>query len=161
MTFQAQNFFWEKFVPGNTAFWEQSRSICPFVTKNGHFSEQLKKRGGSGGRAPTKNRAGFEEQSDDVGISRPAGPGILEHSEKIRKGEKAAGDLGAEPPQRLQGTASGLLPAAKRKNPPERGCRGLRGLRGTAKGSLIGCLLWSLQGMILRPPDYESDALTN
>ena len=21
--------------------------------------------------------------------------------------------------------------------------------------------LWSLQGMILRPPDYESDALTN
>ena len=31
------------------------------------------------------------ERSDEVGCSRPAGPGILEHSEKIRKGGKAAG----------------------------------------------------------------------
>jgi len=33
----------------------------------------------------------LEERSDDVGISRPAGPGILERSEKIRKGGKAEG----------------------------------------------------------------------
>jgi len=33
----------------------------------------------------------LEERSAVVGISRPAGPGILERSEKIRKGGKAAG----------------------------------------------------------------------
>ena len=33
----------------------------------------------------------ISERSDEVGCSRPAGPGILEHSEKIRKGGKAAG----------------------------------------------------------------------
>ena len=30
-----------------------------------------------------------------------------------------------------------------------------------AKKTAEAVFLWSLQGMILRPPDYESDALTN
>ena len=29
------------------------------------------------------------------------------------------------------------------------------------KAATTAAFLWSLQGMILRPPDYESDALTN
>ncbi len=29
------------------------------------------------------------------------------------------------------------------------------------KKTAAAVFLWSLQGMILRPPDYESDALTN
>ena len=28
-------------------------------------------------------------------------------------------------------------------------------------GAVASAFLWSQQGMILRPPDYESDALTN
>ena len=77
----------------------------------------------------------IEERSDDVGLSRPAGPGILERSEKIRKGEKAAGYIrGGAPDKSPAGTQNG-------RQPPT--------------------VLWSLQGMILRPPDYESDALTN
>ena len=69
---------------------------------------------------------GIEERSDEGGTSRPAGPGIFERSEKIRKGEKAAGYIrGGAPNRALQGTQkAGFCPPRSEKIPLTGGAGG-------------------------------------